>query len=104
MTVLRVAMVGYAFMGAAHSQAWRAAPRVFDLPIAPEMTLLIGRNPDRVAAAAEQMGWVSTDTDWRRAVERDDIDLIDICTLRPVGIGAAQRRRREGLTWLASKS
>ena len=77
---LRVAMVGYAFMGAAHSQAWRTAPRMFNLPLAPEMTTLVGRDEGRVAAAAENLGWSSIETDWRRVIERDDIDLIDICT------------------------
>jgi hypothetical protein len=42
---LRVGMVGYSFMGAAHSHAWRTAPRFFDLPLAPELTALAGRNP-----------------------------------------------------------
>lgn len=76
---LRIGMVGYAFMGAAHSHAWRTAPRFFDLPLAPEMTALAGRDADRLAAAAAKLGWDSTETDWRRLIERDDIDLIDIC-------------------------
>ncbi|HEU5128520.1 MAG TPA: Gfo/Idh/MocA family oxidoreductase [Glycomyces sp.] len=76
---LRVGMVGYAFMGAAHSHAWRTAPRFFDLPLAPRMTAIAGRDPERVAAAAAKLGWESSETDWRRLVERDDIDLIDIC-------------------------
>jgi predicted dehydrogenase len=73
-------MVGYAFMGAAHSHAWRTAPRFFDLPLAPELTAVAGRNPNGVKAAAAKYGWASTETDWRRLIERDDIDLIDICT------------------------
>ncbi len=77
---LRVGMVGYAFMGAAHSQAWRTAPRFFDLPRTPELTALAGRNAVAAQAAADRMGWQSIETDWRRLVERDDIDLIDICT------------------------
>ncbi|MDP9937082.1 putative dehydrogenase [Paenarthrobacter nicotinovorans] len=77
---LRVGMVGYAFMGAAHSHAWRTAPRFFDLPLAPELTAVAGRNPEGVKAAAAKYGWASTETDWRRLIERDDIDLIDICT------------------------
>ncbi len=77
---LRVGMVGYAFMGAAHSHAWRSAPRFFDLPLAPELTAVAGRNEDGVRAAAAKMGWESYETDWRRLIERDDIDLIDICT------------------------
>lgn len=77
---LRVGMVGYAFMGAAHSHAWRTAPRFFDLPLAPQLTAVAGRDPERVAAAAEKLGWGSIETDWHRLIERDDIDLIDICT------------------------
>ena len=77
---LRVGMVGYAFMGAAHSQAWRNAHRFFDLPLTPELRAVAGRNPEAVAEAAERLGWQSAETDWRRLIERDDIDLIDICT------------------------
>jgi predicted dehydrogenase len=77
---LRVGMVGYAFMGAAHSHAWRTAPRFFDLPLQPELTAVAGRNPEALNAAAAKLGWASTETDWRRLIERDDIDLIDICT------------------------
>lgn len=79
-TSLRVGMVGYAFMGAAHSHAWRTAPRFFDLPLAPELAAIAGRNEEGVRAAAAKMGWASYETDWRRLIERDDIDLIDICT------------------------
>lgn len=79
-TPLSIAMIGYGFMGAAHSQGWRVAPRFFDLPAHPEMTLLVGRNPDGVAAAAEKWGWAETATDWREAIARDDIDVIDIVT------------------------
>jgi predicted dehydrogenase len=77
---LRVGMVGYAFMGAAHSHAWRTAPRFFDLPLQPKLTAVAGRNPEALNAAAAKLGWASTETDWRRLIERDDIDLIDICT------------------------
>ena len=77
---LAVGMVGHAFMGAAHSQAWRSAPHFFDLPLAPAMQVLCGRDPGRVAEAAERLGWTETDTDWRRVIERPDIDLVDICT------------------------
>jgi predicted dehydrogenase len=77
---LSVAMIGHAFMGAAHSQAWRNAGRFFDLPLQPTMTALGGRDSARAAAAADRLGWAESETDWRRLVERDDIDLIDICT------------------------
>ncbi|MBD1542896.1 Gfo/Idh/MocA family oxidoreductase [Arthrobacter sp. IA7] len=77
---LRVGMVGHAFMGAAHSHAWRTAPRFFDLPLQPQLTAVAGRNASGVRAAADKLGWESAETDWRRLIERDDIDLIDICT------------------------
>ncbi|WP_332760508.1 Gfo/Idh/MocA family protein [Pseudarthrobacter sp.] len=77
---LRVGMVGHAFMGTAHSHAWRTAPRFFDLPLEPQLTAVAGRNGDGVRAAADKLGWNSAETDWRRLIERDDIDLIDICT------------------------
>lgn len=77
---LRIGMVGYAFMGAAHSQGWRTAPRVFDLPLSPELAVICGRAVDAVRAAADRHGWAETETDWRALVERDDIDLVDICT------------------------
>ena len=79
-TQLRIGMVGYAFMGAAHAQAWRNAPRFFDLPLKLELSAVAGRNADAVRAAADRLGFASSETDWRRLVERDDIDLIDICT------------------------
>jgi predicted dehydrogenase len=80
MTNLGIGQIGYAFMGAAHSQAWRSAPRFFDLPLNPEMSVLCGRNPEAVAAAATKLGWNETETDWRKLLGRDDIQLIDICT------------------------
>ena len=78
--VLGVGMVGYAFMGAVHSQAWRTAGRFFDLPCAPTLTALAGRDAAGVQAAAQKMGWASTETDWRRLLDLDDVALIDICT------------------------
>ncbi|MGY1764360.1 Gfo/Idh/MocA family protein [Geodermatophilus sp. SYSU D00779] len=77
---LGVGLIGYAFMGAAHSQAWRTAPHFFDLPMRPRLTVLAGRDAVRVADAAERLGWSSVETDWRRVLERDDVDLVDVCT------------------------
>ena len=77
---LRVGMIGYAFMGVAHSHAWRTAPRFFDLPLTPQLSVLAGRDGAAVSAAADRLGWAATETDWRRLVERDDVDLVDICT------------------------
>ncbi|RYP86884.1 Gfo/Idh/MocA family oxidoreductase [Nocardioides guangzhouensis] len=77
---LRVGMIGYAFMGAAHSQAWRTAPHFFDLPLAPEMAVVCGRNAAGVAEAAARLGWASSSTSWRSVLEDDTIDLVDVCT------------------------
>ncbi|MEO6116694.1 MAG: Gfo/Idh/MocA family oxidoreductase [Pseudolysinimonas sp.] len=77
---LRVAMIGYGFMGAAHSQGWRTAPRFFDLPAEPEMAIIVGRDADRVAGAREKFGWAAAETDWRRVIDDPTIDIVDICT------------------------
>ncbi|MET7950764.1 Gfo/Idh/MocA family oxidoreductase [Micromonospora sp. NPDC005324] len=77
---LRVGMVGYAFMGAAHSQAWRTVNRVFDLPARARMALICGRDTAKVADAADTLGWDAYTTDWRDLINRDDIDVVDICT------------------------
>ncbi|WP_141207782.1 Gfo/Idh/MocA family protein [Streptomyces griseorubiginosus] len=77
---LRVGMVGYAFMGAAHSQGWRTAGHVFDLPLRPVLAAICGRDADAVRRAADRHGWAAAETDWRALVERDDVDLVDICT------------------------
>lgn len=77
---LRVGMVGYAFMGAAHSQGWRTVGHVFDLPRRPVLAVLCGRDGAAARAAAERHGWASVETDWRALIARDDIDLVDICT------------------------
>jgi len=77
---LGVGMIGYAFMGAAHSQAWRTAPRFFDLSVGLRMSVLAGRHEARAKAAAEKYGWDDVETDWARLIDRDDVDIVDICT------------------------
>ena len=75
---LGVAMIGYAFMGKAHSNAWRNVASYFDVP-AFERRVLVGRDPDGVAAAAAKYGWAESATDWREVIARDDIHIVDIC-------------------------
>jgi Predicted dehydrogenases and related proteins len=75
-----IGMVGYKFMGKAHSHAYRDLPFYFDSDPYPVMRAVAGRNADSVAEAAQRMGWSGYETDWRRLLERDDIDVIDICT------------------------
>jgi predicted dehydrogenase len=73
-------MIGYAFMGALHSQAWRTLDHVYDLGVETEMRAICGRNEAAVTAAAAKFGWSSVETDWRQIIARDDIDIVDICT------------------------
>jgi predicted dehydrogenase len=71
-------MIGYAFMGKAHSNAWRNVASYFDVP-AFEQKVLVGRDAAAVAQAATKYGWQETDTDWRSVIDRDDIHIVDIC-------------------------
>lgn len=80
MSRLGVALIGYSFMGETHSHAWRTAPRVFDLPFDVDMAVVVGRNGEAAAKAASALGWRESATDWRSVLERDDVDLVDICT------------------------
>ncbi|MEU2467552.1 Gfo/Idh/MocA family oxidoreductase [Streptomyces sp. NPDC012486] len=77
---LGVGMVGYAFMGAAHSQGWRTAGHVFDMPVRPVLAAICGRDRTAVEAAAARHGWAAAETDWRALIARDDLQLVDICT------------------------
>ncbi|MCA2223123.1 Gfo/Idh/MocA family protein [Nonomuraea aurantiaca] len=79
-TTVGVGMIGYAFMGRVHSQAWRSVGAFFDLPLAPRMAVLAGRSQEHTAAAAARLGWADTETDWRELVKRDDVQIVDICT------------------------
>ncbi|MFJ5621571.1 Gfo/Idh/MocA family protein [Peribacillus loiseleuriae] len=78
METIKVGMVGYKFMGKAHSHAYKDLPLFFPNVIRPEMKVICGRNTKEVVKAAYQFGWEEHTTDWMELVERDDIDLIDI--------------------------
>ena len=77
---LRVAMIGNGFMGAAHSQGWRVAPRFFDLDREPEMAVIVGRDEQKNVHRADHWGWQEAATDWREVITRDDVDIVDIVT------------------------
>lgn len=77
---LNVALLGYQFMGRAHSNAWRQVGHFFDVPVEPVMKVVCGRNEAAVSDAARTLGWEEYSTDWRKVIERDDIDIVDICT------------------------
>src|SRR5262245_34982241 len=77
---LNIGLVGYGFMGRTHSNAYLQAPRYFDLPYEPVLKAVAARNKDRVEKFASNWGYASAETDWRKLVERKDIDLIDIAS------------------------
>jgi predicted dehydrogenase len=76
----RVGMIGYRFMGKAHSNAWRQAPHYFPLEAGIEMRAICGRDAAAVEAARAQLGWQQAVTDWREVVNSPDIDIVDITT------------------------
>jgi predicted dehydrogenase len=77
---LRVGMIGYGFMGKAHSNAWRQVSHFFPLKARVEMHTICGRNRAHVEAARAQLGWQNSATDWQEVVESPLIDIIDVCT------------------------
>ena len=75
---LRIGLIGYGFMGRTHSNAFRKVPNFFDLKYEPQLTAVCARNKDRAEAFASQWGYESVESDWRKLIDRDDIDVIDI--------------------------
>jgi predicted dehydrogenase len=94
---LRIGIIGYGFMGRAHSNAYRKVSNFFDLEHEPVLQAACARNEDKVKEFARKWGYKSVETDWRRLVERDDIDVIDICTPNnthaEIALAAAKHRK-----------
>lgn len=78
MKEVRIGMVGYKFMGKAHSHAYRDLPMFFPDQPRPVMKMICGRNEENVQNAARQFGWEESTTDWRELMDNPEIDLIDI--------------------------
>lgn len=76
---LRIGMIGYGFMGRAHSNAYAKVNHFFDLPFRPVLQAACARNAEAIQAFANQWGYQSIEVDWRKLIERKDIDAIDIC-------------------------
>jgi len=91
---LNVGLIGYGFMGRAHSNAYLKVNRFFDLDYQPVLKAACARKIEKVKPFAENWGWESVETDWRRLIDRKDIDVIDICspnnTHKDIAIAAAQ--------------
>jgi predicted dehydrogenase len=75
---LNVALIGQGFMGRAHSNAFRQVRNFFDVPFDLRLKVLCGRNREQLEKSAALWGWEETETDWRKAVERPDIDVVDV--------------------------
>lgn len=80
MPEINVALLGYKFMGRAHSNAFRQVRRFFPGKLVPRLKVICGRDRVALEAAARQLGWEEIETDWRKVVERKDIDIIDVST------------------------
>ena len=76
---LNIALIGYGFMGRAHSNAYNKVGKFFDLEYQPVMKVASARKKDELASFATNWGWEETETDWRKVIERKDIDIVDIC-------------------------
>ena len=91
---LNIGLIGYGFMGRAHSNAYRKVNQFFELGYRPVMKAACARSEETIRAFAANWGWESVETDWRRLVERDDIDAVDICspnvTHHDIAIAAAR--------------
>jgi predicted dehydrogenase len=94
MADVNVALIGYAFMGKAHSNAYRQVGPFFSPRLRPRLKVLCGRTKDKVQAAARQYGWDDAETDWETVVRRKDIDIVDVSTPgdlhAPIAIAAAR--------------
>jgi predicted dehydrogenase len=77
---LNIGLIGYGFMGRAHSNAFLQASRFFDVPYVPVLQAVCARNSERVKAFADNWGYTSVETDWRKLIDRKDIDVIDIAS------------------------
>ena len=76
---LNIGLIGYGFMGRAHSNAYHQAGRFFELAYEPVLKAACARNKEAITKFAAQWGYLSVETDWRMVVERKDIDAVDIC-------------------------
>ncbi len=101
---LRIGMIGYGFMGRAHSNAYRRVVNFFpDLEYRPVLKAACGRDLDGVKAFADAWGYESVETDWRKIVERQDIDAVDICAPNDVHKDIAVAAAENGKMVLTEK-
>ena len=94
MKEINVALIGCKFMGKAHSNAWKNVPHFFDLNVRPVLKVVCDTNEQVLGEFANRWGWQETETDWKKVVARDDIDVVDIATPpgvhRDIAVAAAE--------------
>ena len=98
MKPVNVAIIGTKFMGKAHSSAWGSAPKFFNLGLKPVLKVACGRDETATAEFARNWGWEEVESDWRKVVERKDVDIVDICTPtylhKDIAVAAAQNGKQ----------
>jgi predicted dehydrogenase len=103
MRTLNVALIGTGFMGRTHSNAYNQAPKFFSLPVRPVMKVVSARNPSTLEAFAQNWGWQEHTTDWKEAINREDIDIVDICTPNNLHHEMVLEAARAGKTIICEK-
>ncbi|QRR02766.1 Gfo/Idh/MocA family protein [Dyadobacter sandarakinus] len=93
---LNIGIIGYKFMGRAHSNGWRQAPLFFDIPATPVLKAACGRHEPYVRAFADKWGWEEVETDWKKLVSRPDIDIVDIALPQNLHYEIALAAAKEG--------
>ena len=97
MRQLNIALIGYGFMGRAHSNAWRQVRAFFDVPYEPVLKVICGRDEAKVSQVANRFAWAEYSTSWEDVVTRQDIDIVDICspgdTHLPIALAAAEAKK-----------
>jgi predicted dehydrogenase len=103
MKTLNVGMIGYGFMGRAHSNAFRKVGNFFPLDYRPVLKAACGRDAAKVQGFADTWGYESIETDWRKLIDRADIDLIDIAAPNNVHAEIAIAAAKAGKMILCEK-
>src|SRR5438270_120298 len=98
-----VGLIGTGFMGKVHSNAWRQAPRFFDLAAKIRMTTICGRDRAGTSRAAKKLGWEGSTTDWRVVIADPGIDIVDICAPNDLHAEIAIAAARAGKAILCEK-